>query len=102
MKSFLKTVFYVLEYVFLYPILSVVWLFFFTLILSIMAPGVTVKRRLLLSMAVVSSIRITSYYDELLSQDLVKMIPFALLGVFLVEGSLRTSSIEVISKGREF
>ena len=33
----------------------------------------------------VGAVRVTSYYSEDLSKDLAKMLPFALLGVFLVD-----------------
>jgi hypothetical protein len=39
------------------------------------------------SFAIVLAIRITSYYSEDLSKDVAKMLPFALLGVFLVDPS---------------
>jgi hypothetical protein len=34
---------------------------------------------------VLSPIRITAYYNEDLSRDLAKMLPFALLGVYVVD-----------------
>ena len=37
--------------------------------------------------AVIVAIRITAYYSEDLSKDVAKMLPFALLGVFLVDPS---------------
>ena len=37
--------------------------------------------------AIVLAIRITAYYSEDLSKDVAKMLPFALLGVFLVDPS---------------
>ena len=39
------------------------------------------------SFALIVAIRITSYYNEDLSKDLAKMLPFALLGIFLVDPS---------------
>jgi len=36
-------------------------------------------------MALVASVRVAAYYKEELSVDLAKMLPFALLGVFLVD-----------------
>ena len=38
---------------------------------------------LLLSMALVASIRVCAYYSENLAKDLAKLLPFALLAVFL-------------------
>ena len=42
---------------------------------------------LVVSVSLVAAIRVTSYYNEQLSQDLAKMIPFALLGIFLVDAT---------------
>jgi hypothetical protein len=39
------------------------------------------------SFAIILAIRICSYYTEDLSRDVAKMLPFALLGVFLVSPS---------------
>ena len=42
---------------------------------------------LLISVAIVAAVRVTAYYNEDLSKDLAKMLPFALLGVFLLDTS---------------
>jgi len=42
--------------------------------------------------ALIGVIRAMAYYDEDLSKDLAKMMPFALLGVFLVDISYFTLS----------
>ena len=39
----------------------------------------------MISIAVVSAVRIAAYYDEDLSRDLAKILPFALLGIFLID-----------------
>ena len=44
-----------------------------------------IQNILLVSIAVVSAVRITSYYSEELSRDLAKMLPFAMLGIFLID-----------------
>ena len=49
-----------------------------------------------LAVAVVGAIRITSYFSENLAQDLSKMLPFAVLGVFLADGSLDLSGLELL------
>ena len=43
-------------------------------------------------MAVLAAVRVTSYYTEDLSRDIAKMLPFALLGIFLID--LRYFEIE--------
>lgn len=82
----LRVVLYLLEYVLLYPILSVAWFLAFTAFLAFLSEAYRIETVLVISMGVVVSIRITAYYDEDLSRDLAKLLPLALLGVFLVGG----------------
>jgi hypothetical protein len=51
-------------------------------------------------MAVVGAIRVTSYYHEDLSRDLAKILPFALLGVFVIDLSYFTMDESMISLRR--
>ena len=61
------------------------WFLVLTVLLAFLSKNQGIGTVLLVSMAVVSSIRVTSYYDEDLSRDLAKILPFALLGVFVVD-----------------
>ncbi|MDA1220350.1 MAG: hypothetical protein O2909_13130, partial [Chloroflexi bacterium] len=56
-----------------------------TVLLTFLAKNRSVDSILLVAMSVLAAIRITAYYDEDLSRDLSKMLPFALLGVFLID-----------------
>lgn len=76
---------YVLEYVLLFPIFVFFWFLIFVLLLAFLSKTANVETILLIAMALIASIRITSYFSQDLSKDLAKMIPFALLGVFLVD-----------------
>ena len=42
---------------------------------------------LLLALVTISSIRVTAYYNEDLSRDLAKILPFAVLAIFLIDTS---------------
>lgn len=84
--------FYVVKYILLFPIFSFFWFSVLTILLSFLSKNGSVENILLVSIAVVSSVRITAYYDEDLSRDLAKMLPFALLGVFLVDISFFSAS----------
>ena len=53
--------------------------------LAFLSDKQTPENILLISMSIVAAIRLTSYYKEDLSRDLAKLLPFALLGVFLVD-----------------
>jgi len=77
------------KYFFLFPFVAIIFFLGFSLILisltkegSYDIPGI-----LSLSFAIIITIRITAYYTEDLSKDVSKMLPFAVLGVFLVDSS---------------
>ncbi|MDA1220204.1 MAG: hypothetical protein O2909_12325 [Chloroflexi bacterium] len=84
-RSVLHLVFYVLKYLILFPFVAFFWFAVLTVLLLFLAKNQTVETILLVSIAVVSAVRVTAYYDEDLSRDLAKILPFALLGVFLVD-----------------
>ena len=55
----------------------------------------------MLATAVVGSVRILSYWTEDLSRDVAKMLPFAVLGVFLVSSiSVEFSEFEELIQNR--
>jgi len=76
---------YILTYIIIYPIITFFWFMALALILAFLSKNQGLETILLISVALVSAVRITSYYSEDLSKDLAKMLPFALLGVFLVD-----------------
>ena len=84
LKCFL---FYSFKYIFLFPLVAFIGFLFLSALLVFLAKNQDVSNILFISMATVSAIRITSYYNEDLSRDLAKMLPLALLGVFLVDSS---------------
>ena len=84
-RSVLHLGFYVLKYLILFPFVAFFWFAVLTVLLLFLAKNQPVETILLVSIAVVSAIRVTAYYDEDLSRDLAKILPFALLGVFLVD-----------------
>lgn len=86
-RNFFKVIFYVLEFVFILPIIVFFWFFIVSVILLLLSETKDVSSILVASMALVASIRITSYYNEDLSKDLAKLMPLVLLGVFLPDVS---------------
>lgn len=83
--TFFAHVFNFIKYVLLFPIVVFVFFLFFLLLLAFMSKNLSIGEILLVSMAVVGSIRITAYYNEDLSKDIAKMLPFALLGLYLID-----------------
>ena len=76
---------YILEYIFLFPIVAFIWFFVISLILSIISEVLTIGNIFMISMAVITTIRVTAYYNEELSRDIAKLLPFALLAIFLLD-----------------
>lgn len=91
-KRFIKGV----QYVLLFPVVS--FMFFVVLAFSFFfLSGITDPEQILLvSMVVVTSVRISAYISENTAHDIAKLLPLALLGFFLVGtpldvGRLRTA-----------
>jgi hypothetical protein len=85
LQNLLKVFFYIVEYIILFPIFIAVWFTIFGLLLLLMSKNQEIGVTLLIAMAIVSAVRVTSYYSEGLSKDLAKMLPFALLGILIVD-----------------
>jgi hypothetical protein len=84
-RVMLHLIFYVIKYLMVFPFVAFAWFVILTVLLAFLAKEQPIDRILLVSIAVLSAIRITSYYNEDLSRDLAKMLPFALLGVFIID-----------------
>jgi len=81
-----KTIGFV-KYFCLFPVIAVIFFLGFSIMLLFMAKDISLDLVLSTSFAIVIAIRICSYYTEDLSRDVAKMLPFALLGIFLVSPS---------------
>lgn len=84
-KKAISVISYLFKHIFLLPLVIFFWFIILTVILSFLAKEGEVQTILLVSIALVGAIRMVAYYSEDLSKDLSKMLPFALLGVFLVD-----------------
>ena len=91
-----KRLIFIILYVVLTPTLIGFWALVLSTILVILNGGQQLSSVAELAVAVVGAIRITSYFSENLAQDLSKMLPFAVLGVFLADGSLDLSGLDLL------
>jgi multisubunit Na+/H+ antiporter MnhB subunit len=80
-----RVLLYVVEYLVVYPLLTIVWYVFYLLLVVLLAPGVDIQVLLVTAMAIVTAIRVTAYYSQNLSQDLAKMLPLGILGALILE-----------------
>ena len=86
-KTF-ASVLYVVKFLIVFPAFVFFWFVVLAFLLSLMARNQSVDSILLAAMGVVGSIRICAYYNQTLSTDLAKILPFALLGITLIDRSL--------------
>ncbi len=76
-----------LKYFFIFPFVAFLFFMGFSLLLLFLTRTYEISAVLSTSFAITIAIRITAYYNEDLSKDVAKMLPFALLGIFLVDPS---------------
>jgi len=74
---------YVVGHVLLFPFIIWVWFIVYSWFMFILAKDMPMGVILLISISVIGATRITSYYKEDLAKDVGKLLPFALLGIFL-------------------
>jgi len=84
-KSVAKRIVYGLEYLFLFPLVVFFWFMVISLLLAMLSEVISIGNIFLVAMATVATIRISAYFNENLSQDIAKLIPFALLAVLLLD-----------------
>jgi hypothetical protein len=83
-RKYTKTIGF-LKYTFLFPFVAIIFFMGFSLMLIFLTKNYQIDQLLSTSFAIIIAIRITAYYTEDLSKDVAKMLPFALLGIFLVD-----------------
>jgi hypothetical protein len=87
LRKMVSAIFYVVKNLVFVPAVVFFWFAVLALLLLFLAKNHTADTILMTSISLVAAVRITAYYNEDLSRDLAKMVPFALLGVFLVDVS---------------
>ena len=86
----------ILKYLFVFPVIAMLFFIGFSFILIFLTNTIEISQVLYTAFVLVVAIRITAYYTEDLSKDVAKMLPFAILGIFLVDSSY--FSIESVSE----
>ena len=85
LKKFLEVIFYLVEYIILFPIFTLVWVLVISALLYFMSENTALATVMLGSVAVVATVRITAYFSEQLSRDVAKLLPFGLLAFVLTK-----------------
>ena len=83
--KFFAAIFYIIEYIILLPIATFIWFAVLSILILLLAEGIEIATILLISAALVASVRITAYINQTLSKDLAKMLPFTLLAIAITK-----------------
>ena len=67
----------------LFPLVAYGWFVMLTAMLAILYNSREPAQLILISMSVITAVRVTAYLDEDLSRDIARILPFALLGLFI-------------------
>ena len=87
-RKTITVVFYIFKCLMLYPVFVFFWFCVMAGLLYVLSRNHTTETVMLVAMGVVGAIRICSYYKEALATDIAKIVPFALLGIMLIDNSL--------------
>lgn len=90
-KKITSIIAYVIKYVIVFPLVVLVWFIVYSTFLFFMAPDLPVELVFLVVISLVVTVRISAYYKEDLAKDFAKLIPFALLGIFLTSNIFFTA-----------
>ena len=84
----ITTIFYIFKCLILYPVFVFFWFCVMAGFLFLLGRNQSTESIMLVAMGVVGAIRVCSYYNEALATDLSKILPFALLGILIIDNSL--------------
>ena len=88
LRKTISVIFYTVKCLVLYPVFVFFWFFIMAVLLYFLSRNQSVEVVMLVAMGVVGAIRISSYYQEALATDISKILPFALLGIMLIDSSI--------------
>ncbi|EPA06054.1 hypothetical protein [Candidatus Nitrosarchaeum limnium] len=79
----LRVVAFIAMNFFIFPFVAFLWFLGYSSIMFLLVHQLPTATIFLVSSALIIAVRISAYYREDLSRDLAKLLPFALLGIFL-------------------
>jgi len=97
MKRFVDGILLIIQNILFAPFLISFWVLILAVILTLLSGGDDLYWNVLVATSVVGSVRVISYFSEDLARDVAKMLPFAVLGVFLVDaGSFNWNAVSIL------
>ena len=91
--NFLEEIEFLVKYIIFYPLLSFIFFGIFSIMMFLLSKNQSIPVILMTAVTIISATRISAYYNEDLSKDLAKLIPFALLGVFIVQANFFSTEL---------
>lgn len=70
--------------VFIFPIVIFVWFLAYSIFMFFLAQDMSIETVFLVSSSIIIAVRIAAYYNEDLARDIAKLLPFVLLGIFIL------------------
>jgi hypothetical protein len=97
MKRLIDGLLLIVQNILFAPFLISFWVLILAVILTLLSGGDDLYWNVLVATSVVGSVRVISYFSEDLARDVAKMLPFAVLGVFLVDsGSFNWKAVSIL------
>ncbi len=84
-RKFYVVVAHAVKYVIVFPVITFVWFSILSVLLIFMSKSQPLGNVLLISMTLVVSARVLAYYSEELAKELAKLLPLAMLALFIVD-----------------
>ena len=88
LRKTVSVFFYLVRSLVMFPLFIAFWFIVLAGLLLLMGRSQTIDGIMLGAMGVVATIRVCAYYKEALATDIAKILPFALLGIMLIDSSL--------------
>ena len=100
LRNLFSLIGYVAKFIIMFPAFAFVWFATLTVMLTLLSADRQLSDILLIALVAVCAVRVCAYYDEDLARDLAKILPFAVLSVFLVGTSSPDipASLEVLAQ----
>ncbi len=88
LRKTISVIFYLAKSLVMFPLFVSFWFVVLAGLLLFMGRSQSIDGIMLGAMGVVATIRVCAYYREALATDIAKILPFALLGIMLIDSSL--------------
>lgn len=94
--SFINRLVYFSKYIVVFPLYSFIWFLIFSFLLVLIAKSRPIGEIMFFGIVIVSVTRIAAYVSSKLAEDMAKLLPWALIIVFLIDPqSITIGSVQI-------